>query len=100
MIFPGDYMLWYPASEGFANDCDRNLAIAKRAVELGRWPRLRIFASPMTACHVITHLDVSAVNNPHVTEWSDTFREIAEGDLPKTYEQWFSNRVTSGHPST
>jgi len=90
MSFPGEYMLWYPASEGFNNDdFDRNIRIARRAVEIGRWPRLRIFASPMTACHVITHLDISAVKNPHVTEWADSFREIAETELPRTYQEWF-----------
>jgi hypothetical protein len=67
-------MLVYPRSS-IGHDLATALRIAERAVELGMWPKVRVFTSPMTACVVVTHLDISAVKNPHVTEWADTFME-------------------------
>lgn len=63
--YPGDQF------EGF----ERNVRIAHRAVELAKWPRVRIFTSLKRAPIVITHLDITAVRDPHVSDWADTFEE-------------------------
>ena len=80
-IFEGlDYLLCYSRS-GHSDSLDINLRIANRAVELGHWPSVKIFRSPLTACVVITHMDISAVKNPHVTEWAGTFVEVDEENV-------------------
>lgn len=79
--FPGEYLLVYPWADDPLGALKQQLRIADRAVEIGRWPRVRIFSSPQTACVVVTHLDLDAVKNPHVTEWADTFTEVDRAAL-------------------
>lgn len=74
--FPGDYMLAFPSYPGDQFEgLKRNLRIADRAMELGKWPRVRLFTSIKRAPIVITHLDITAVRDPHVSDWADTFVE-------------------------
>lgn len=81
MALIGDYILCYPGNHP-TTKFERNLRIAHRAVELGYWPCVRVFRSDMRAGIVITHKGIDAVNDPHVTEFRDTYYEV-DSSLPE-----------------
>jgi hypothetical protein len=74
------YLLAYD-TRGF-EACDQQLRFAQRAVDLGKWAELHIFASPLCAAKVITrYRTLTAVSDPHINEWRDSFVEISAGEL-------------------
>lgn len=72
------YLLAYPPAANVA----QQVRIVQRAVELGQWHQFKVFVSPMTACVVLCrYKTLTAVSDPHVDEWRDTFHEIDVGAL-------------------
>jgi hypothetical protein len=60
----------------------QQLRFAQRAVDLGKWKELHIFVSPLCAAMVISrYRTLTAISDPHINEWRDSFREVSVGEF-------------------